>query len=196
MRRSVSTRSPAAASRSATPFGVGVGVAHDRGDHDLDRRQPQRQAACVFLDQDADEALEGSEDGPVQHDRPVFLAVLADIGRVEPFRQHEIHLQRAALPVAPERVAQHELQLGAVEGAFARIHLEGDAGGLDRMPERRFGPVPGRVVAGAHRRPVGEIYQNVVEAEVAIDRRQQIAERLGLGVDLFPACRKYGRRPG
>ena len=32
----------------------------------------------MMLDQDSDEALERAEDGSVEHDRPVALAVLAD----------------------------------------------------------------------------------------------------------------------
>ena len=76
-----------------------------------------------MLDQHADEALQRAEDRPVQHDRPVLLAVLADIGRVQPLGQHEVELQGAALPVAADRVAQDELELGAVEGALAGVEL-------------------------------------------------------------------------
>ena len=37
-----------------------------------------------MLDQDADEALERAEDRAVEHQRMMLLAVLADVGRVEP----------------------------------------------------------------------------------------------------------------
>ncbi len=47
----------------------------------------------------------------LQHDGPLARAVLGHIVRVEPLGQHEIDLQRAALPVAADRVAQDELEL-------------------------------------------------------------------------------------
>ena len=62
---------------------------------------------------------------------PKGLAILADIFRIQAFGQHEIDLQRAALPVAADRIAQHEIELGAIEGAVARIELEVQAGLLD-----------------------------------------------------------------
>ena len=40
--------------------GIGVGVLSDGRDHCLHRRQPEREAAGVMLDQDAEEAFEGS----------------------------------------------------------------------------------------------------------------------------------------
>ena len=54
-------------------------------------------------------------------------AVLADIAGVEPLGQHEIDLQRAALPVAADRVAQHEFELRAIERALAGIERVGAA---------------------------------------------------------------------
>ena len=50
---------------------------------------------------------------PVQHHRPVPHAVLADITCVEALRQVEVDLERAALPLAPDGVAQHELEPSA-----------------------------------------------------------------------------------
>ena len=57
----------------------------------------------------------------MQHDRPVLGAVLADIVGIQALGHHEIDLQRAALPVAADGVAQDELELRAIEGAFARV---------------------------------------------------------------------------
>ena len=141
--------------------GVAVGVVGDRRDHHLHRRQPQRQPAGIVLDQHADEALERAEDRPVQHHRPVLGAVLADVVGVQPLRQHEVDLQRAALPVAADRVAQHELELRPVEGALAGVERALEAGGAHRLPQRGLGLVPDRVRAGAHRRPVGELHPHV-----------------------------------
>src|SRR3546814_3123382 len=72
-----------------------------------------------MFDQDADEALVAAEDRAVEHDRPVALAVLADIARIESFGQHAVGLDRADLPGAPDRVGQMPFELGGVEGDFA-----------------------------------------------------------------------------
>ena len=76
-----------------------------------------------MLDRHAEEAFEAAQDGAVQHHGNPAAAVFRDVFGVQPFRQHEIDLQGAALPVAADRVAQHELQLGAVEGAFAGVQM-------------------------------------------------------------------------
>ena len=51
-------------------------------------------------------------------------------------RQIEIHLQRPALPIAPDGVAQDELELGAVKGPLPGIQRRGDAGGRGRLAQR------------------------------------------------------------
>ena len=109
-----------------TSLRIVVGVGDDRRDHRLHRRQPQRELAGVMLDQDADEALERAEDRAVEHDRAVPLAVLADVGRVEPLGQHAVGLDRADLPGAADRVGQVEFELGRVEGALAGQLLPAD----------------------------------------------------------------------
>src|SRR6266542_673405 len=129
-----------------------------------------------MLDQDADKALHRAEDRPVQHDRRVALAILADIAGAEPFRHLKIELQGAALPVAPEGVAQHEFELWAVEGALAGVEGIGQPGALDCVAQTFFGAVPDRVAADPRWRPVGEFDRDVREAEVAIDREQQMTE--------------------
>ena len=110
-----------------------------------------------MLDQHAEEALEAAQDGAVQHHRRVAGAVLADVFGVEPLRQDEVELQRAALPGAADRVAQQELELGAVEGALAGIQRVVDAGGGAGLLQRVLGVVPDRVGAEAQRRAVGEL---------------------------------------
>ena len=66
---------PAAASFGGDLPGISVGVGHDRRDHRLHRRQPQRELAGIMLDQDADEPLERAEDRAVEHQRIVLLAI-------------------------------------------------------------------------------------------------------------------------
>src|SRR4029077_16234394 len=124
----------------------------NRGDDDLHRCQPQGKAAGIVLDQDADEALERAEDCSVQHRGAVRGAILANIARLEPLRQDKVELQGAALPVPAERVAQNELELGAIKGPLPRIERVGQARRLDRIAEPSLGAVPDLVRAGAHRR--------------------------------------------
>ena len=86
-------RSPPAGPRprsaAARLRGIVVGVGGDGRHHHLHRREPQREGAGVVLDQHAEEPLHRAEDRPVQHHRPVLLAVLADVGGVQPLGQHD-----------------------------------------------------------------------------------------------------------
>ena len=74
-------------------------------DHRLHRGQPGRQPAGVMLEQNAEEALERAENRPMQHHRRALGAVLIDVMRPEPPRHVQVDLQRAALPVATDRIA-------------------------------------------------------------------------------------------
>ncbi len=58
---------------------INIGRIGNGSNNDLNRRQPQREPASVIFDENPDEALERAENGPVQHHRPVFGAVLADV---------------------------------------------------------------------------------------------------------------------
>jgi hypothetical protein len=113
------------------------------------RGASQKGSARVVLDQEADEALEGAEDGAVEHDGAVLGAVLADIGRVEPLGQHVVELEGAGLPGAADRVGEVEFELRAVEGALALGIVEGEAGLGQRLGEGGLGAVPGGVGARA-----------------------------------------------
>ena len=44
----------------------------DRTDFDLHRSEPERERARIMFDQDAEEALDGAEQGAVNHQRLVF----------------------------------------------------------------------------------------------------------------------------
>ena len=112
----------------------------------------------------------------MQHDRALARAVLGHVGGIQPLRQHEIDLQRAALPVPPDRVAQHEFELGAVERPLPRVELVLDPGGQARRLQRALGPVPGLVGAGARGGAVGEFDPETLEPEIAVDRGQQLDE--------------------
>src|ERR1044072_8909483 len=100
-------------------LGIIVALGDDRRHHRLDRRQPEREAAGMMLDQYAEEALERAEDRAVKHHRHVLLAVLAAVEGAEPLGHDVIELERAALPGPADRVGEVEFELGRIEGALA-----------------------------------------------------------------------------
>ena len=54
-----------------------------------------------MLDEDPDEPLERAVDRPMDGDRPLGLAVLVDLGKVELLGQHrQVGLDRGHLPLA------------------------------------------------------------------------------------------------
>ena len=57
----------------------------------------------------------------MQHHWTMFGAILGDIGRIKSLRQNKIDLKGAALPVAADRFAQNELELGTIKRALPRI---------------------------------------------------------------------------
>src|SRR3954454_10818887 len=154
--------------------GIIVALGNDRRDHRLDRRQPEREAAGMMLDQDSDEALERADDRPMEHHRNVLLAILADVGGAEQPRHDIVELKRAALPRPPDRVGQVEFELGAVEGALARQFLPSifgtvAAGEVDRVAQVLLGPVPGLVRAVPLFGTKRELDRIIGEAEILVD---------------------------
>src|SRR6185437_3348610 len=100
----------------------------------------EREAAGMMLDEDADEALERAQNGAVQHDRHVLLAVLADVESAEQAGHDIIELERADLPGPADRIGQMEFELRRIEGAFAGQFLPaifgaGAAGEPDRLAQ-------------------------------------------------------------
>ena len=124
----------------------------------------------MVLQQDGEEALQGAENGPVEHDGRALCAVLVDVIRAQPAGHVQVHLQRAALPVAADGIPQHELELRAVEGALARVQA------CTRCRRRAaaalracLGAIPDFIRAHPLGRPVGELDAHIVEAEIPID---------------------------
>src|SRR3989454_7851433 len=88
----------------------GVLLAH-RQHARLHGRQPRREHARVVLGEDADEALVGAVDRPVDDHRPLRLAVRVDVLELEALREHrEVRLDRRDLPRPPERVLERRLR--------------------------------------------------------------------------------------
>ncbi len=108
---------------------------------------------------------------------------------------------RADLPGAADRVGQVEFELGRVEGALAGQFFPAElgrraAGGGDRVAKHLLGAIPFLIAAVPLLRAQRELDRICVEAEVAIDAVEKVAEGLDLVDQLVLAERRYGRRPG
>ena len=90
-----------------------------------------------------------------------------------------------------------EFELGRIEGAFAgqllpAIFGPGAAGELDRLAQVLLGLVPGLVAAVPLLRPERELDRVIGEAEILVDRIEQVAEDARLGDDLVLAAEDVG----
>ena len=132
--------------RRATVSRVFVVAVGDRQHDHLVGGEPEREAAAVVLDQDPREALHRAEQGAVDHHRPVLGVVRARVGELEALRHEVVDLAGAALPGAPERVGDVEIDLRPVEGAVARVDLvwPGRSSRARRRAPRQPPPTPRR----------------------------------------------------
>ena len=145
--RSSSTASPAVAQRRRHLARIVVGVRDDRRHHRLHRRQPEREAAGIVLDQRCRGSARSCPGWRGAASPGVWRAPSSPTYSASSRSgMHEVDLQRAALPVAADRVAQHEFQLRAVEGALARVQRRTRRRRWRRPPAARprRGPRPRR----------------------------------------------------
>ena len=119
----------------------------------------------------------------MHHHGLLLLAMGVDVERAKALRQIEVDLRRAALPVAPDCIAQHIFELRPVERAFARIDPGLDAPARSRLdlfehgPQYVLGVIPHRVGADALLRPGRELDHDVFdETEIFIDREDQVVD--------------------
>ena len=165
-------------------LGVFVAFRGDGGDDGLHRRQPERKIAGEMFDQNADEAFHRAADRAMHHHRHLLRAVGIDVERTEPFRQIEVDLRGAALPIAADGVAQYIFEFRAVECAFARIDRGLDAVVVAlRLDLRQHGchhalsVVPHLVGADALARPGREFDREIAgEAKIRVGRQDQIVD--------------------
>ena len=75
-----------------------------------------------MLDEDAEESLNGTKYGSVDHDGAVASAIGSDIGEVETLGHGEVGLDCSALPGAVEAVADMEVDFWSVKCSVAGIH--------------------------------------------------------------------------
>ncbi len=141
----------------------------DGDEADLDGCEPEGECAGVVLNEDAEEALDGAEEGAVDHDGLVAFAVFADEFEIESGGEVEVELDGRELPETAEDVDELEVDFGAIEGGFAFDGFVGDAFAGEGALERADGDVPvfvgagvGFAVSGV---PGGELDLELGEAE-------------------------------
>ena len=81
-----------------------------------------------------------------------------------------------------------KLELRPVERTLARGHRIVEPGRLHRIGKPLLGAVPHRILAGPHIRPRRQPHLDLVEAEIAIDAEQKLAEGDALRRDLVLAA--------
>src|SRR2546427_1437739 len=129
-------------------------------------------------------ALHRADDGAVQHDRVLLLAVLVHVLGAQAARHHEVDLHGAQLPGTADGVLQVVLDLRAIEGTLARQLLPFHATGGQCRAQRAFGLVPGGVVTQPRFRAQGDLDLDLVEAEVLVNRQRLLVEGRHFRLDL------------
>ena len=159
----------------------------DARHHDLLRGEPGGETTAVMLEEDAEKALETSDQRPVEDHRTMPAAGASGEAELESGGQDQVHLDRPTLPGASQAVAQRELQLRPVERTLSRLMPPGETGGSRRVGEQGLCPVPDCVVPEAIRGTAGEGDLEVLEAERRVQRPQAPDEPQQLARDLVLA---------
>ena len=157
-------------------FRVGLDLVGDRQQAHLFRGQPEGVIAGVVLGHDPEETLQRTEDGAVDHDRPLLAAVGGDVVELEAFRQVEIQLDGGALPHPSDRVFNLQVDLGSVEGAAALINLVGPALALQGFDQSFGGQIPDGVISDGFLRTGGEVDLVIAEVEGGEDPLGEIQD--------------------
>src|SRR5262249_30542833 len=168
--------------------GVAAPARLDAGHDDLLGSEPGRNAAAVVLEEDAEKALQAPDQRSVEDDRLLPAARSVGEGQLEPPGQHQVDLDRPALPGASQAVAEHELQLGPIERALSGLLAPDETGGPGRIGQERLRPVPDRVVSQSPRRTSGEGDLEIFEPEGGIQRPDAPDETPELVPDLLLAA--------
>ncbi|RUP48071.1 hypothetical protein BC936DRAFT_145001 [Jimgerdemannia flammicorona] len=102
--------------------------------------RPERPFPAEVLDKDGHHALDGAEDGAVDDDgtgvgRVGVRHVVGTVLELEPLGELEVQLDRRALVLAFQRIADRNVNLRAVEGAVAGVQLPTAAKGVQGVGE-------------------------------------------------------------
>ncbi len=112
-----------------------VGLGDGEHPH-LHRCEPRGERTGVVLEQHAEEPLDRTEQGTVQHDRTVPGVVGTDVLEVEALRELEVGLDRRQLPRPSDRVMDVDVDLRAVERGVAVLDGVVETVGVERLAQR------------------------------------------------------------
>ena len=135
----------------------------------LSRREPGWEGALVFLDQNTNEALKGTQHRPVQHDWGLALGIVGHILGTQATGHREIHLDGAALPDPANAVFQGEFNFRPVERALTRQQFPIHTFAVQGFFQCRLGFVPDLIGTHALFRAGRELVENLIEAKVLVD---------------------------
>ena len=93
----------------------------DGNDTHLIRGEPEGERTLKVLDQDADKALQGTEQSAVNDHGNSLGAVAGGVGQFKVSGQLEVELDSAALPLAAQGILDLQVDLGTVESAVASL---------------------------------------------------------------------------
>ena len=173
-------------------LGVGLHFVGDRQQTHLLGGQPEGVIAGVVLGHDPEKPLQRTEDGAVDHDRPLLAAVGGDVVELEPFRQVEIQLDRGALPHPADGVFDLEVDFRSVEGTAAFIDFVGPTLALQGFNQSLGGQVPDGVIADGLLGAGGEVDLVIAEIEGGEDPFGEIEDLQDLVADLLRQAEHVG----
>jgi hypothetical protein len=108
----------------------------------LNRSEPGGEGAIVRLDQVRDGPLDATDDAAVDHDRPVFGAVRADVLQVELFWLVEVDLDGGQGRLAARAVGDLHVDFGTVERRFPFRGLVRYARAVEDLGQQGAGLLP------------------------------------------------------
>src|SRR4029079_1525603 len=101
---------------------VGREALRDREDAHLLGCEPKREVTAEVLDEDANEPLERTEQGPVDDVGRVLAVVLARESEPEAGRHLRVELNRPHLPGTAEDILHVQVDLRPIESAIPRVY--------------------------------------------------------------------------
>ena len=155
-----------------------------RNDH-LFGSKPERKRTAMMLEEHGDKTFDAAKDGMMQHHWSCARTRRSNERGVETLRQHEIDLDRSALPLASIAILQNKFELGAIEGALARLHAKLEARRTGGAREHRFSLIPYCIGTVSRERSRRETHVELIEPKTGIDLTQEAAEACHFVVNLL-----------
>ena len=134
----------------------------------LYRSQPGGEGPRIVLQQNTKEPLDGAEQCPMQHHRPLAGVVGRHVFEIETLRHVEVVLDGGQLPLTTDGIAHIDVDLGTVKCGVALLDLVGNALTLHRFAQIAGGGLPALVGAyGLVRITGGQVGLKVMKTESA-----------------------------